>query len=201
MVEVEKKFLLNEKETEKLVDGAEFLKEVRLEDAYYDLPGFPLIKHDRYLRSRNGKFELKLLAGDRGEFNVNVYEEVEDETEIQSKLSLGDGNMMASLEKAGYFVVAHIKSVRRKYKKGEFSIDLDTTDFGYNLAEIELMVPSGEGVNEATEKILKFATETGVKVAPGIGVRGKLLEFLYRDKPDVYKEIVEFWRSAGSTKL
>src|SRR3989344_3594240 len=185
MIEVEKKFLLSDEEVQKLITNSEFLEEVRLEDMYYDLPGFPLMKHDKYLRSRNGKFELKLPVGDRGKFEVDRYKEVEDESEIKKELSLGGGKILDELEKAGYFVVAHINSSRKEYKNGEFVIDLDLTDFGYKLAEIELMAPDEGGIDRATQKILTFAQGVGIKIMADTDVKGKLLEYLYRQQREV----------------
>ncbi len=201
MIEVEKKFILSEEETQKLIKGSQFTGEIILKDAYYDLPGFPLIKHDKYLRSRNGKFELKLPAGNRGKFEVDQYRETESESEIKKELSLGNGKIEDELKEVGYFVVAQINSVRKKYKNGEFAIDLDLTDFGYKLAEIELMVLNEDDVEGVTRRILTFAQEAGIKIMVDADVKGKLLEYLYRQKPEIYEEIVGFWRSTGLTRL
>ena len=201
MIEIEKKFLLSEEETQKLIKGSKFVGEIRLEDTYYDLLGFSMMKHDKYLRSRNGKFELKLPAGDRGKFEVDRYREIENETEISKELSLGNGKIKDELREAGYFVVAQINSVRKKYKMGEFTVDIDVTDFGYNLAEVELMASSEGDIEDVVQRILSFAREAGIKVLPKTDVRRKLLEYLYRQKPEVYEEIVGFWRSTNSTRL
>lgn len=201
MIEVEKKFLLTTEEIQRLTAHSEFLEEIRLEDVYYDLPGYPLMKHDKYLRSRNGRFELKLPAGDRGEFEVDRYREITNEDEINRELALGEGNTADLLNKIGYSAVATIGSVRKKYRDGEFTIDVDETDFGYNLVEIELMAKDEDKIANATNKIISFALRMGIEVKPEFDVRGKLLEFLYREKPEVYEEIVQFWRSTGSTRL
>ena len=201
MIEVEKKFLLTEEEIEKLLLDAVFLEEIELEDVYYDKESLELIKADKYLRKRNGKYEFKIPVGVREEFDVDRYFELEDEDSILKELNLEGGSIEKEMSKVGLVPLATIRSVRRKYKHGDFGIDIDKTDFGYSIVEIEVMIPEEESTINASHRIVDFALSIGLEVAPEDDVRGKLLEYLYREKRGVYDEVINYWRSVGATRL
>lgn len=202
MIEVEKKFILSEGDKEKLLEGADFVGEVKLEDAYYDKPDFSLIKSDRYLRNRNGRFELKLpVSSEMSDVRMDTYQELEDDEEIKEALGLGGGSIEIELDKAGYSPVAEYSSVRRKYKRGEYTIDIDEVSYGYSILEIEVMVNELEGVDAGGKKILDLVESLGLDVDLTKDIRGKLLEYLFREKPDTYEDIVKYWRELGTTGL
>ena len=79
---------------------------------------------------------------------------------------------------------------RKKYKRGPFIIDLDIVDFQdfiYNIGEIELLINDKSDIENAIEKIMLFAKEKNLTIAP---VRGKVVEYLKRIKPDHYQALV-----------
>jgi len=82
MIEVEKKFILSEQEKERLIKDAEFLSERVFTDIYYDTEKFLLTSQDKWLRSREGKFELKLPLHKGRERLADQYDEIEDEQKI-----------------------------------------------------------------------------------------------------------------------
>jgi len=59
-------------------------------------------------------------------------------------------------------------------------------DFGYNLAEIELLVNSQKETKEASQKIINFAKSHGLEIIP---VRGKVIEYIRRNNPDHFKTL------------
>ncbi len=192
MIEVEKKFILTEESKTFLIEGAEFINERVFTDIYYDNEDFSLTTKDIWLRAREGKWELKIPLQNLGDRVADQYEEIQDENEIRKVLKISEsGDFPLVLEKSGYLPFCVCKTTRRKYKKESFTIDLDTVefkDFNYNIAEIELMVNDKSEVGEAVKRILDFAKNKNLTNVP---VRGKVVEYLKRVKPNHYQALVE----------
>lgn len=192
MIEVEKKFVLNEQDKERLIKDAQFLNERIFTDIYYDTKSFTLTSNDKWLRSREGRFELKLPFHDGAERLADQYDELEDDRKIKEALNLpSNGNLANDLAKAGYSPFCISRTTRRKYKKRQFIIDLDVVDFQdftYHIVEIELMVNDKSVIESAIEDIINFAKEQNLTIAP---VRGKVIEYLKRVKPNHYQTLVK----------
>ena len=192
MIEVEKKFILNEQDKERLIKNAQFLNERAFTDIYYDTEIFSLTANDKWLRSRDGRFELKLPLHKGANRLADQYDELEDEQKIREALNLSsNGNFADDLAKAGYSPFCTCKTTRRKYKKEPFIIDLDVVDFQdftYNIGEIELMVNEKSEIEGAIEKIINFAKAQNLTIAP---VRGKVIEYLKRIKLNHYQALVQ----------
>ena len=192
MIEVEKKFILNEQDKERLTKNADFLNERVFTDIYYDTKIFSLTSNDKWLRSREGKFELKLPLHEGTDRLADQYDELEDEQKIRESLNLSpNGSVADDLAKAGYFPFCTCKTTRKKYKKEPFIIDLDIVnfhDFIYNIGEVELMVKEKSEIESAIEKIMNFAKSQNLTIAP---VRGKIIEYLKRVKPNHYQALVQ----------
>ena len=191
MIEVEKKFILNEQDKERLIKNAQFLNERAFTDIYYDTEIFSLTANDKWLRSRDGRFELKLPLHKGANRLADQYDELEDEQKIRGALNLpSSGNFANDLAKVGYSPFCTCKTTRRKYKKEPFIIDLDTVDFQdfiYSIGEIELMVNDKSEVESAIEKIMDFAKSQNLTIAP---VRGKVIEYLKRTKANHYQALI-----------
>lgn len=192
MIEVEKKFILSNEDKNRLTKNAQFINERVFTDIYYDTEIFSLTSKDKWLRSRESRFELKLPLHDGADRLADQYDELEDEQKIRETLSLPhNGNLADDLAKAGYSPFCTCKTTRRKYKKEPFIIDLDIVDFQdfiYNIDEIELMVNDTSEIEDAIAKIMNFAKEHGLTIAP---VRGKVIEYLKRAKPNHYQALVQ----------
>lgn len=193
MIEVEKKFILDDKDKRRLTKDASFLNERAFTDIYYDTKFFFLTSNNKWLRSRDGKFELKISLNDGiSKLSEDQYDELEDEQKIREALNLpSNGNLANDLIKAEYFPFCTCRTTRRKYQKESFIIDFDTVDFQdftYDIAEIELMVNGKSEIEEAIEKIMAFAKEQELTIVP---VRGKVVEYLKRVKPDHYQALID----------
>ena len=192
MIEVEKKFLLNEQDKERLIKNAEFLGERVFTDIYYDTQDFSLTTNDKWLRCREGQFELKTSLYVGLERLADQYDELTDEPKIREALDLSSGGSFEDdLAKAGLSPFCSYKTTRRKYKKGPFIVDLDTVDFQdftYHIGEIELMVREKSEIEKAVGKIIVFAKEQKLTSAP---VRGKVVEYLKRFRPNHYRALVQ----------
>jgi adenylate cyclase class IV len=192
MIEVEKKFILSEQDKKRLIKDTEFLSERVFIDIYYDTNIFSLTSKDMWLRSREGRFELKIPLHERIERLADQYDELTDEWKIREVLNLpSHGSLADDLTNAGYCPFCTCKTTRRKYKKKPFIIDLDVVnfqDFTYNIGEIELIVSDKSEIEHAIEKIVTFAKMHNLTTTP---VRGKIIEYLKRAKPNHYQILVK----------
>lgn len=194
MIEVEKKFLFTPEQESQLLEGAVFFGEKILIDVYYDADAFALTSKDWWLRTRDGRFELKIALPHAGGFAGDIYDEVEDELRIREILKLTrDGDLRAALEAAGYHVFARCQTTRRKYEKDGFHIDCDVatfpdvSDFTHRIAEIELMVYDDSMIGAAGARIAKFAELYGLSFGSH---HGKIVEYLFRFRPEHYAALV-----------
>lgn len=192
MIEVEKKFILTEKNMELLMSDADFLSERTFTDIYFDTFTYDLTSKNMWLREREGHFELKVaMSTDSGIF-ADQYEEIEDEELIAKILKLDrKDSFTEDLKSAGIEKFCTCTTTRKKYKREEFIIDLDQVEFPeftYTIGEIELMVETKDEIEDAITKILKFASDLQLEIAP---VRGKVIEYLKRIRPIHYQALVD----------
>lgn len=196
MIEVEKSFILTKQQQEALTRDADFVKTKKITDTYFDMPGNLLTLSNRWLRSRNGHFELKtpIVFGSKASGATTVYHELETEPEIRHELQLvKNGTLPVDLEQAGYqgFITCH--TVRDTYKKGDFTFDIDTvtyegTDFVYAIAEIELMVEDKNDVAAATKRIVDLSQHYGI--AHDDVLLGKVGIYIKRERPEHFAVLV-----------
>jgi predicted adenylyl cyclase CyaB len=184
MIEVEKKFQPTEEQLKALLVDAKLIKEKELIDVYYDTSDFYFAKKGMRLRSRGGVYELKIGASKKSE--AQVAREMTDEKEILQVLGFTAEKTLADLVKEKLQVACKIVSQRKEYSKLGFTIDVDITDFGYNVTEIELIVANEADVKQAEEKVLSFAQSFGLEVKD---LPIKPLEYMKRKQPDLYKEL------------
>ena len=195
MIEVEKKFILKEGDREKLLEGAEFLKKQTVDDTYYDTEDYSLAKKDWWPRERNGNFELKIgVAALSKNMNlVTQHRELETDKEIREAFNISSEKpIKVALKEAGYRPTFSLITTRERYKKEGFTIDLDSVDYGYELAEIELMVEDENQVEEAGDRIRAFAEKQGLSFE-SYNIRGKVMEYIKRYDPVHYQAIIDAW--------
>jgi adenylate cyclase class IV len=192
MIEVEKKFILTPRIEKHLKKGAKYLGEKVFMDTYFDKPDFELTKNDIWLRLRDKQTELKMPIdkdGEHSKIHCNRYEEFVGEKEVRQMLNIPSGtDLLSDLKTSGYISFVSITTRREKFQKQQFNIDIDACDFGYTLAEVELMVEKEEQIEDAEKQIAAFITQCGLKVS---FVRGKVVEYLYRKRPEHYKILLE----------
>src|SRR3989344_2570297 len=144
MIEVEKKFSLSDGDKATLLSGAKPISTKTFTDVYYDNASFDLTCHDIWLRQRGEKWELKIAinAGEMRKDGIPTsYRELETEAEIAIYLKLPqDKPLPEALKESVYTPFATLTTTRAKYTKEDFTIDVDSIDFGYNLIEIEKLV-------------------------------------------------------------
>lgn len=163
------------------------IAECQFHDRYFDTPSFDLTLRDIWLRKRKGCWELKCpttvdrTAKTNGEEPkvadlCTRYKEITDLLEIQQRVEEvikehnGDEQRSSSsedeqswLSEMNLICFAEFTTVRKAFTLEEegVHIDLDQADFGYSVGEIEVLVPEGEDVQLALEKIERTAQKLG----------------------------------------
>jgi len=167
------------------------LGEKKINDKYYDDANYSLTKKDIWFRNRDGKFELKLPLNVSIEKRISdQYREIEDENEIKKYFNLNNNkSILELLDDKGYSPFYIVVTIRKKYRKEGFNIDIDATDFGYNVVEIEYMINDNFNLKEATDKIIVFAKKHNIDTSNY--VRGKAEEYLRRNNPKHYQTLVD----------
>lgn len=167
-VEIERKFKVTADTKIKLVEiGAELHKEKVFLDKYYDNPDYSLTLKDCWLRQRNESWELKVVNGQFTKL-ASQYQEITETNEIADFLV----NHFHRLDLKGLAVDLVIKKLdlqpfveytttRQTYFLPECIIDLDLTDFGYQVGEIEVMATDKSQIPRALETITSVAGKLG----------------------------------------
>lgn len=180
MIEVEKKFRPTEEQLDHLLEDAEFLGEKILEDQYYDYPDYRLFKNFIYFRNRNGNFELKI-----GDDEIEgICEEIENVEQIKKYFKTNKS--LPEFVQDDLIPTISWVCKRKKYKKAEFSIDIDELNFGYKCVEVEVLVPSQSEVKQARRDIIALAEEYHWEIKD---VPAKRREYFRIVKPEIYKKL------------
>lgn len=179
MIEVEKKFSIDEAVIKRIEVDAEYISTVVYHDALFDDDHYSLISKDIWLRTRNGQVELKLPETDHSA-GVDVYSEISGEDNVIKALDVRD--------LSSYKPISKLTTIRKKFKLGEFNIDIDSVsseldDFVYDLMEVELMVASKDEIDFAMKRISAFANEYGLTNSAD----GKNIAYFKKHRPDVLR--------------
>jgi adenylate cyclase class IV len=182
-LELERKFWYNfniQERLEKL--GAVKLKSMQIEDTYYDKESSNLLfLNDFWLRERKtnekAKWQLKYPAvfdvKDPDTQSFEKYYEIDEHSKIISQIStLIHSNLQSitNFEDMNSFILnlkikplMTIISERISYQIEDIKVDLDMTDFGYKLGEIEYLFNDNNKVTveEAMKRINLLASQLG----------------------------------------
>ncbi|MEB3701720.1 CYTH domain-containing protein [Candidatus Bealeia paramacronuclearis] len=194
MFEVELKFMLTDAEKSHLLEGAVFVEHQNFVDVYYDDKNYSLSIKDVWLRTRNGKFVLKLpLSTTNSSLKMQrnfPKHEIENERDILSHFNiLQNISTHEDLVENGIYPLYQFRNMREKYVKDGFIIDIDKAifeDFIYETCEIELVVASESEIEHAIKEIEDFAKRHGIKVTH---VEGRLIEYIRRKNPRHYEKL------------
>ena len=218
IIEIEEKFILGDIESLKsrLGDlGFRPDKTVEMTDWYFDLPSQSLLRNDCWLRFReaNGKGEWQLKIGKHGrEGSSTVYEEVEGTDAVEMACDLGGASQTTEdaiptemsfegydvpdfpISGAEFSAFARIYTQRETWKNPleKAVVDLDATDFGYGIGEVEIVVNHESEIEKARERIGQLIlTLRGTKEEDEGGTppqaKGKLEYFLEENCPALYE--------------
>ncbi|XP_077982586.1 thiamine-triphosphatase-like [Glandiceps talaboti] len=206
MIEVERKFSLKGDCERKLLEvGAACLQQKSFEDSYYDTDSYDLTLADFWLRQREGQWELKSPPEHRDvESKSAQYAETSAADEILQKISaiLKTRSLVSEcdsetadqiavfVKQCGLKPFAVFRTDRKTYTlDGGFHIDLDETDFGYRVGEIELTVEQDGDVAAALQKIDAVAEKLGFTSVTR--VPGKMDAYLQKHNVAHYEKLVQ----------
>ena len=192
LIEVEKKVLLEPHQIKKIAQTATFIKETRIQDTYFDTHDYRYTTENKWLRQRDGAFELKVgIKKQNG--SMDRYEEITDPKQISEHLTSTAGrDLPVTLAQEGIFPFCSFSTWRRSFQIDELRIDIDEADFGdlhYRVAEIEIMVADTNKIEAAEEKIARFAKEMKIDIT--IPVCAKLTYYIYSKRPAHYQALVQ----------
>ena len=190
MKEIEKNFDLRPGDKERIIQGAGLLRRLTFTDVYYDTPDFSLTGNDYWLRTRDGKWELKAPLNKKfgSERRSDQYEELETEEEIGNRLEIAPfTNLKSKFTELGYKPFATITTKRESYEKEGFHLDFDEMDFGFTTFEVELMVKNQNEITEAEKRILDFAEKNGIFTTAG---EGKVFAYLRQNNKKHYDFLI-----------
>lgn len=191
MIEVEKKFLINEDQKNLILQKGVFQKKTIFQDTYFDTDDFFFTTQNIWLRKRNDFFMLKRgICQSNG--LVDAFEEISDSQLIGKCLKLPlSSSFESAIEKRGLIPYCTFNNVRHSYFVEPFMIDIDEADFGdfnYHIAEIELMVSEESEIQLGEEKILAFAKELTLDIS--IIAQPKLIAYLAQKRPKHFQALV-----------
>ncbi|XP_067342658.1 thiamine-triphosphatase isoform X2 [Channa argus] len=212
-VEVERKFVFSADTLKKLDEiGAVCVGQQQFQDQYFDTPQFNLTLRDMWLRKRKGCWELKCSMAELSraketggeQFKAAAlctrYKEITNLPEIQLRVQevikdrdtetsplLQDESWLSTMNLVCF---ADFTTVRRSFTLEEegVQIDLDQADFGYQVGEVEVVVPQGGDMQSALERIDRTAQKLGL--TGDKRVEGKMHVYLKRNHPEHYAKLL-----------
>lgn len=150
-------------------------------DIYYDRNGF-LFSKGVYVRRRNGHWEAKVRAG--GDFINSSFTEIDGNEAVKeiikrNLIDASDGhNIEEMLEPCAAFVTE-----RESWRiDGRFKVDIDTTDFGHIIGEVELTEAlasiggeraEGEGAEEHLKERMNQEIQAFMRLYPEVFPAGR----------------------------
>lgn len=207
--EVERKFKVPPDIEQRLrAFGASHVSTKTFVDSYYDTEDQSLCQRDFWLRLRSEKnsWELKYRRKDDASCGSAVaYREESGDArilatlrELLPELELGPGatDVNDLVANKALQELAVIQTVRRTYKvPGNALVDLDETDWGFAVGEIEVVLSETDeasmpaALEKATAEIASLAAQLGV--AEGPPAEGKMESYLRLRRPALYNRLAK----------
>ncbi|MFN0065269.1 MAG: CYTH domain-containing protein [Chlamydiales bacterium] len=145
MIEIERKCYLEPRHIAGIRKLGKLLFRSTFTDVYYDTKDYSYTRQNIWLRKRDGVYELKRRL------KTEVYEEITQMEEIEK---------IVDLEKVHPF--ATFATTRERYKLFNVTVDLDLTDFGHEVGEIEILVEKESEVPKAEKKLDSMLAQFGI---------------------------------------
>lgn len=190
MIKIEQKFITTKENILHLTKDAEFLGEENFTDVYYDTKDYALTKNDFWLRSREGNWQLKIPKYQAEKKLSGQFNEIEGEEKIREIFGIVPlSDFETDIAKFGYAPFCEFRTIRKKYRKENFIINLDEVedrDFNYCEGKIEMKVEDDQ-TQKGRKQIEKFAAEFELKL---VSTCGKVYEYLKRKKPEHFQTLI-----------
>ncbi|XP_059806714.1 thiamine-triphosphatase [Hypanus sabinus] len=195
-IEVERKFAVRPDTEQRLAAlGGQRLGSRSLLDRYFDTDDLRLTSADLWLRSREGRWQLKSPVGAGPHAGGTTrYRETTSEAEIlallRPVLSAIEGGLDRLAETGHLREFATIRTQRISYRLPQgLLVDLDLADFGHQVGEIEVEVGTEDEVPAAQARIEEMARSLGLdgeEVLPG-----KMHIFLQKFRPLHFQKLLD----------
>ncbi|XP_072885539.1 thiamine-triphosphatase isoform X2 [Hemitrygon akajei] len=195
-IEVERKFAVRPDTEQRLASlGGQRLGSRSLLDRYFDTVDLRLTLADLWLRSREGRWQLKSPVGAGPQASGTTrYRETASEAEIlallRPVLSAIEGGLDRLAETGHLQEFATIRTQRISYRLPQgLLVDLDLADFGHQVGEIEVEVGTEDEVPAAQARIEEMARSLGLdgeEVLPG-----KMHIFLQKFRPLHFQKLLD----------
>lgn len=156
-----------------------------LNEIYFDTADFSLLKNDTWLRQRNDAFELKHRKPKNRGQQLEIYDELSGEKQIKQFLGVPEEQTLEVWITNNLQPIIAMVTTRHTFKDAPFTIDIDLTDFGYSVCEIEYAGDKSQA--EAQTEILKLAQKLGLDDRP---VRNKAKAFVANAYPELTNELL-----------
>lgn len=216
VVEVERKFVLSE-DSVRALDATEHTvlhEALVFTDVYYDDAAWRLTLRDRWLRQREGHWQLKLPLSSSSSSPsscaaappLDRYRELTAAGDIAGALGFDPAEAVRAGTLAPFCRIRTTRrSLRVRYRGRLLRVDMDAADFGFAVGEVEALAESAAGretdderaqVERATRDVLDFAVELGLIERGGnrdadASVPGKVVEYLRRKRPEHLQALLD----------
>lgn len=182
MIEVERQFKISTAIAEQLSAEADLVSQKEIHDIYFDDAQYSLTCKDFWLRQRDGNYELKIPSQHASEHEIDCYHELETEKEIMKALEFESGVILGkALQDNNITPFAEFITKRIEYQYKGCTIVIDQMSFGYEVAEIEILVKDEYEVAGAVLKIKEVANQLGIEDEMPTD---KLIEYLLRNNKE-----------------
>lgn len=218
-LEVEQKFALTDSgDLEARLSGLGFKPDGKktFVDWYFDTEDVRLTTQDCWFRFRdmggNGEWQLKRGCGENSA--STVYNETEGDVAVSNALSLLEGNTrdepstkseifdgysipkIPGGENCGLLPFCRLETTRSSWSAGgeyeNLVVDLDATNTGYGVGEVETVVEDAADIAEAKERVQSLISRITENISsddePAVG---KLEHYLINNRPEHYQACIE----------
>ena len=218
-LEVEQKFALTDSgDLEARLSGLGFKPDGKktFVDWYFDTEDVRLTTQDCWFRFRdmggNGEWQLKRGCGENSA--STVYNETEGDVAVSNALSLLEGNTrdepstkseifdgysipkIPGGENCGLLPFCRLETTRSSWSAGgeyeNLVVDLDATNTGYGVGEVETVVGDAADIAEAKERVQSLISRITENISsddePAVG---KLEHYLINNRPEHYQACIE----------
>ncbi|KAF8428629.1 CYTH-like domain-containing protein [Tirmania nivea] len=138
-------------------------KQTSFHDAYFDNPLRILSKNPSgaiWLRKRDNKWQAKVTQSANKDFQKVSYQEVSTLSEIEKLIRKYFPECPGAKEDFGLSPYCQYQTDRTEFTANRrFTVALDTTNFGHDVGEVEVIAKEGEDEKRVMTEIEKFMEE------------------------------------------
>ena len=139
------------------------IKQTSFHDAYYDNRVRVLSLNPSgsiWLRKRDGEWQAKVTQKADKDYQKVSYQEVSTLSEIEKLVRKYLPECLGEKHNFGLYPFCQFSTDRAEFTANErFTVALDTTDFGHDVGEVEVIAEEGESDKQVMMEIEKFMEE------------------------------------------